>query len=117
MCKMRLIPGIVDREHDYVELLYGDTERLGLCSLVPVAVVAPGQGDCFVVQFTIDVDNLSAELIGMLEEVQAELEYYLINKHEADPWVYTVYHCGAANNWYSRVHWVYRSRPCSPSRQ
>ena len=107
---MRLTPGIVDKEHDYVELLYGDADKLGVSNLVPVAVVAPGQGDCFVVQFTLDADELSVELMGMLEEVQAELEYYLVNKHEADPWVYTVYHCGTSANCYSRVHWVYRSR-------
>ena len=106
---MRLIPGIVNREHDYVELLYGDTDRLGLSNLVPVAIVTPGQGDCFVVQFIIDADDLSGELMGMLEEVQAELEYYLVNKQEPDPWVYAAYHRGAANNWYFRVHWVYHS--------
>lgn len=106
---MELVPGIVDREHDYVELLYGDADKLGLSNLVPVAIVAPGQGDCFVVQFTIDADNLSTGLIGMLEEVQADLEYYLVNKHEPDPWVYAGYHCSTGSNWYSRVHWVYRS--------
>lgn len=59
--------------HDYVELLYGDADKLGVSNLVPVALVAPGQRDCFVVQFTVAADDLSAELMRMLEEVHAAL--------------------------------------------
>jgi hypothetical protein len=36
-----------------------------------------------------------------------ELDFYLVEKLERDPWAYAVYHCGTGANMYSRVHWSY----------
>lgn len=36
-----------------------------------------------------------------------ELNFYLVEKGEKDPWQYAIYHCGTASNIYSDVHWGY----------
>lgn len=37
--------------------------------------------------------------------VQHELDYYLVEPGELDPWAYAVYHTGTLANLYSPVHW------------
>lgn len=108
---MKVVAGLVDRDRQHIELVCGDANELGLSSFVPVALAAPLRADDFVVQYTVDADDLSTELLDLLVGVQAELEFYLIDKHEPDPWAYAVYHCSSWANLYSSVHWVYFSGP------
>ena len=104
----RLLSGIVNRDDEHIELLYGDANNLDPEDFIQVALVAPGPGKRFTVQYTIVADNADAR--RMVKEVQKELRYYLIELGERDPWLYARYHCGTALNWYSLVHWVYHSK-------
>ncbi len=38
---------------------------------------------------------------------KTELNFYLVEKGEPDPWAYAKYHCTTASNLYSSVHWSY----------
>ena len=39
--------------------------------------------------------------------VRRELDFYLVELGEKDPFAYARYHCGTAANLYSRVHWSF----------
>ena len=43
----------------------------------------------------------------MLDGARRELNFYLIELKEKDPWSYACYHCSTATNLYSKVHWEY----------
>ena len=36
-----------------------------------------------------------------------ELDFYLIQKREPDPWGYAKYHCRTGANMYSKICWAY----------
>jgi hypothetical protein len=103
----KLVPGIVNRDGEHIELLYGDSKKVDPKDFIHVALVAPGPGGDFIVQLTVSPEELDAEAIGVIEETQKELNYFLIELGERDPWAYARYHCGTALNWYSEVHWDY----------
>lgn len=46
----------------------------------------------------------------MLQAVRRELDFYLVEKNEPDPWAYAAYHAEASANIYSDVYWAI-SRP------
>ena len=83
------------REH--LVLSHGDSEDA-------VATVGPPEGRVFPVQF---VAPESPENASMRHDVRRELDYYLVELGEPDPWRYAIYHCGTTANVYSRVHWSY----------
>ena len=39
-----------------------------------------------------------------------ELDFFLIEKGEEDPWAYVEYQCGIAVNLYSKVHWTFHPK-------
>jgi hypothetical protein len=43
----------------------------------------------------------------MVKAALKEIDYYLINKGETDPWRYAIYHCGTSSNLYSEIRWMY----------
>jgi hypothetical protein len=43
----------------------------------------------------------------IISRVQQELDFYLVELREANPWAYAVYHCGTSANMYSKIHWSY----------
>jgi hypothetical protein len=49
----------------------------------------------------------SAEQQIMVVDVHKELDFYLVEKNEPDPWAYAIYHCNTGANMYSTVHWSY----------
>ena len=51
------------------------------------------------------------------EAVAKELDFYLVEKGEVDPWVYAAYHCGTTSNVYSDVHWALQEGTSKPSRR
>lgn len=91
--------GFVDTEEEHIKISYGNDS-------VPVALVAPPGKRVFTVQFVLSA-NLSTTdpYQKILEETRKELDFYLIEKREENPWAYAIYHCGTAANIYSRVHW------------
>jgi hypothetical protein len=103
--KAELLPGIIDRSHEHILLVYGDANQADPQDFVPSALVAPCPGG-FAVQYIISADDSDAR--RMVREVQRELRCYLIESTERDPWTYAIYHSGTASNWYSRVHWCWQ---------
>lgn len=94
--------GVVDLEKEHIKLFvgpFGDTAQL-------VALVAPAGERSFTVQFVVK----KAGYAEAVNEVTRELNFYLIEKGEDNPWAYAKYHCSTASNIYSSVHWgLYRS--------
>jgi len=102
----RLVSGIVDRDDEHIELVYGDAHEVDPEDFIPVALVAPCRGEGFTVEYTLVADD--SDTRRMVKEVRKELDYYLIQLREPDPWLYAHYHCGSASNWCSRVHWCWQ---------
>ena len=96
----------VDTHGEYIEIRYGDLDDVGSQGIVPVVRVALGdRAGTFVVEYLV-VDGSEQEK-HMLDEVRREMEFYLVEKGEHDPWVYAQYHCSTASNLYGRVHWLF----------
>jgi len=72
----------------------------------PIALVAPGEGGIFIVQF-LDTHGKQDNWKEMMRYVRREIDYYLVELREKDPWAYAIYHCSTAANVYSKVHWGY----------
>ncbi len=105
MNEMRWSEGLVDRTREHFELRWGSSEEGDWTSWVPVALVGRTSRREFVVQFLRSDDRV---LLGnAVEEVRRDLDLYLVDKGEADPWAYAQYHCGTSANVYSRVHWSF----------
>ena len=98
--------GVVDRSQPHFELRCGSAENAGWSDWEPVALVGPAVGDAFTVQFLID-QSASLGSLNLMTETRRELDFYLIELQEPDPWAYARYHCGTAANIYSAIHWSY----------
>lgn len=70
-----------------------------------VAVVAPARRGRFTVQVLMPDDRPTVSTI--IGKAIGEIEFYLYELHERDPWAYAVYHCGTTANAFSDVHWTY----------
>jgi hypothetical protein len=42
----------------------------------------------------------------MINAARKDIDFYLVEKGEANPWAYAKYHCSTAANIYSKVHWL-----------
>ena len=93
------VEGIVDIANEHIKITYGD-ERF------PVALLAPDQSIGFIVQF-VCARKRDPFTLKMLKEVRRDLNYYLVELGEPDPWLYAIYHCSTASNLYSQVHWSF----------
>ena len=71
----------------------------------PVALVGAPVGGIFPVQFLVSRGSDDEVMRRVVADTVRELDYYLIELGEPDPWAYAGYHCGTAANLYSRVHW------------
>lgn len=92
----------VDPRGAHVDLLYGpgddDPE-----SWVLVARVGPPRGRVFPVQWVVDPKGVENK--DWIEAAAHDLDYYLKDIGQPEPWSYAQYHCGTASNLYHRVHW------------
>ena len=104
----------VDRSKKHIELRFGDARVSAYEDWVPVAVVGPPKGSVFPVQWIIDVKT--TENAQIIEAGRKELDFYLIELNEPDPWEYAIYHCNTAANMYSRIHWSYFTKGFSSRR-
>ena len=100
----KLVEDFVDPAGEHIDITYGDDTSA-------LARVAPGGDMTFSIEF-LATPTGSKELSTKLESIRQELNYYLVEKGEENPWAYAVYHCGTATNLYSPVHWRY---VCSPT--
>jgi len=105
--------GRVDRTKEHFELRYGSAEHSDWQEWVPVAVVGPPKTGMVNVQFL--VEHKDPKNSTVVSEVTKEIEFYLIEKGEPDPWGYAQYHCGTGANIYSEVHWSFFGRSEEPA--
>jgi bacterioferritin-associated ferredoxin len=91
--------GEVDSSGEHIEIKYGDIDNP-----ISVAFLSPPVKRVFTVQFLIE-DNKGNKAI--LKSIKVELDFYLLEKGEPNPWVYMKHHCTSAGNMYSKVHWIY----------
>lgn len=97
------LEGKVELTAPHMKLFIGDRGE----SALPVAVVAKAVGNTFAVEF-LPLPELNQEENNRIKlAVTKELNFYLVEKGEKDPWQYAIYHCGTASNIYSDVHWGY----------
>lgn len=89
----RWVEGTVDQNLEHLRLVHEDCENV-------VAVVAPPEGNTFAVEFLV---KDASEVV--LEDVRRELDFYLVEKGERDPWGYAIYHCRTFSNAYPPVNW------------
>ncbi len=92
------IEGIVNTDNDHIKITYGTDS-------IPVAFVAPGGRKAFIIEFLSRSDKSDRPMEKILDEVRKELDFYLVEKGEEDPWKYSIHHCRTAANLYSEVHW------------
>jgi hypothetical protein len=75
---------------------------------IPIRYRLPSSADrktMFPVQWL--VDTKAPKNKRMINLVKRELNFYLVEKEEPDPWAYAKYRCTTASNLYSNVHWSY----------
>ncbi len=101
--------GRVDQQQTHLEIYYVlDLEHEGPSFLI--AAIAPPKDQVFIVELL--PENLPVEMDPgpIVDEVKQELNFFLIEKREADPWKYARYHCTTASNFYSHVQWAVSDR-------
>ena len=90
--------GAVDAKKEHIRIYRANDPK-------PSARVAPGRDRSFTVQFI----KRSGVPKKVLEGVRRELDYYLVELGEENPWAYAIYHCSTMANVYSTVQWGYYS--------
>jgi hypothetical protein len=97
--------GAVDERKEHIELRHGRAGETPYESWLPVARIGKPKNHCFPVQWLVNADAVENKaLIGRARE---ELDFYLVEKNEPDPWAYAVYHCNTGANLYSLIHSCY----------
>jgi hypothetical protein len=104
----------VDPSEDHFELRYGSARDFGWDDWMAVARIGRPIEGVFGVDFIINRKTPNYKV--MMDQTKKELDFYLVELHESDPWVYAQYHCGTGANIYSSIHWGFFSRePECPS--
>ena len=88
--------GVVDRTSDHLILSHRDSGG------DPVAFVGPAVDGVFPVEYVL---NATSRRESVRADIVRELDYYLVEKGEPDPFAYAWYHAGTMANLYSSVHW------------
>ena len=97
--------GVVDPQKKHIELRYGDAGTSNYEDWQPIARIGKPEQNIFIVEWLITPDL--PEYQSMITGTRGELDFYLVEKGEPNPWAYALYHCNTASNIYSRVHWSY----------
>ncbi len=97
--------GRVDRSKDHFELRYGSVGEARPGEWAPIALVGPPADGIVNVQFLAESGDAKNE--EALNDVRKEIQYYLIEKGEPNPWAYAKYRCSTSANLYSKVHWSF----------
>jgi len=88
----------VDQNQEHIKLFYKDSN-------VCVALVSPPIKYVFGVEFLVEKgSNNSNQIINTLKK---EIDFYLVEKREPNPWEYAKYHCSTSSNLYSEIHWSF----------
>ena len=95
----------VDRTKEHFELRYGSANDQDWDQWMPVALISRPRVDLVNVEYLVDLnDPRYAETIS---KVQNEIQFYMFELNNSDPWAYAQYHCGTSSNLYSTVHWSF----------
>ena len=94
----------VDLDGEHFELRYGDVNTGGYEDWTPIAIIGKPRGRVFPVMWLMTPPEIDKSII---QAVREELDFYLVDKCEPNPWEYAIYHCGTGANIYSKVHWSY----------
>jgi hypothetical protein len=97
--------GLVDERKEHIELRYGNAAEMPYEQWEPIARIAKPQNHTFTIEWL--VTNDTPEHKAILEDARQELDFYLVDKKEPNPWAYAIYHCNTGANMYSSVHWSY----------
>jgi hypothetical protein len=107
--RWRWIEGEVATAQAHFELWWpgGRAQTYREASAIARVGRAPGHPDVFVVQW-LDAPRLAPHhLAEARADVRVQLQFYLVDKDEPDPWRYARHHCGTAANAYACVTWSY----------
>ena len=88
----------VDQNQEHIRLFYKDSN-------VCVALVSPPIKYVFGVEFLVEMRSKNSNQIK--KAFKKEIDFYLVEKEEPDPWKYAKYHCGTSANLYSEIHWSF----------
>jgi len=101
----RWIEGEVDPTAESIAIVYGSMDDHNRDNWLTVAYIAPPKDHIFTVRFLVTAAD--AATAKLLEKVKRQIDFYLVEKEEPDPWGYAKYHCGSTANIYSDCHWLY----------
>jgi hypothetical protein len=96
---------VVDAQGEHIELSYGDAAESAHEQWLPIALIGRPTNHVFPVSWLMSPDNPPHQ--HMIDAAKKELNFYLVEKREANPWAYAKYHCNTGANMYSSVHWSY----------
>jgi len=91
--------GYVNTEGEHFRLYYEDIKT-------PVATLGRRSRSVFIVNFEHPWKNRK-RFNEALRQVKKELDFFLVEKDEQNPWAYARYHACTGANVYSSVHWGY----------
>lgn len=97
--------GAVDRTNDHFELRYGSADDSGWNEWVPVARVGAPINGVFSVQFLIN--RAAKSQAQTVADLTRELDFYLVELGEENPWLYAQYHTATLADAYSTIHWSF----------
>jgi hypothetical protein len=95
----------VDERKEHIELRHGRAGETPYENWLAVARIGKPKSHCFPVQWLVKSDAVENE--ALIADAREELDFYLVEKNEPDPWAYAVYHCNTGANLYSHIHWSY----------
>lgn len=95
--------GFVDTASEHIKLFYGEWDS----EMDMVALVAPPRDKCFNVQFLTAEEVNDSQSTQIINKIRKELDFYLVELREPDPWKYAIYHTQTMADMQSNVHWIY----------
>jgi hypothetical protein len=97
--------GPVDQAQSHLKIYYvPDIEHEGPSFVI--AAILPPEQHVFRVELFPATLPVEMDPVSIVEGVKRELDYFLIELREADPWKYAKYHCTSTSNVYSHFQWA-----------
>ncbi len=92
--------GRVDDHAEHILISFGDLSEVNVSELRPIARLSPPGDGLFTVELLPAIDDLECR-----EELERQLDFYLLEHGLPEPWHYALHHCATAANTYSGLHW------------
>jgi hypothetical protein len=97
--------GKVNTAEEHIKIYYGKLQDANWKRWPKIALISPPKEKNFTVQFLLAAKSTKEK--DIIRELRRELDFYLFEKKEENPWAYARYHCGTAANLYSKIHWYF----------